>query len=164
MTTPDPGPGPPGSRERVMSTVPSRRPLDLDALALLEAAPCAMLVRSADGTLDILKGKVLATLFYEPSTRTSSSFDTAMKRCGGEVVNVHVDSSSVLKGESLPDTIRTLGCYADGIVIRHPDVGSSQLAAKFSPVPILNAGDGIGEHPTQVRKVVAAVTWRRRCS
>ncbi|KAI1787477.1 hypothetical protein LXA43DRAFT_1028840 [Ganoderma leucocontextum] len=102
-----------------------------------------------NGTLDILKGKVLATLFYEPSTRTSSSFDTAMKRCGGEVVNVHVDSSSVLKGESLPDTIRTLGCYADGIVIRHPDVGSSQLAAKFSPVPILNAGDGIGEHPTQ---------------
>ena len=104
-----------------------------------------------NGTLDILKGKVLATLFYEPSTRTSSSFDTAMKRCGGEVVNVHVDSSSVLKGESLPDTIRTLGCYADAIVIRHPEIGSSQLAAKFSPVPILNAGDGIGEHPTQVR-------------
>ncbi|KAI0357085.1 carbamoyl-phosphate synth [Trametes cingulata] len=102
-----------------------------------------------NGTLDILKGKVLATLFYEPSTRTSSSFDTAMKRCGGEVVNVHVDSSSVLKGESLPDTIRTLGCYADAIVIRHPEVGSSQLAAKFSPVPILNAGDGIGEHPSQ---------------
>ncbi|KAI8976280.1 carbamoyl-phosphate synth [Trametes punicea] len=102
-----------------------------------------------NGTLDILKGKVLATLFYEPSTRTSSSFDTAMKRCGGEVVNVHVDSSSVLKGESLPDTIRTLGCYADAIVIRHPDVGSSQLAAKYSPVPILNAGDGIGEHPSQ---------------
>lgn len=106
-----------------------------------------------NGALDILKGKVLATLFYEPSTRTSSSFDTAMKRCGGEVVNVHVDSSSVLKGETLPDTIRTLGCYADGIVIRHPDVGSSQLAAKFSPVPILNAGDGIGEHPTQVRTI-----------
>ncbi|EJF60824.1 carbamoyl-phosphate synthase [Dichomitus squalens LYAD-421 SS1] len=102
-----------------------------------------------NGTLDVLKGKVLATLFYEPSTRTSSSFDTAMKRCGGEVVNVHVDSSSVLKGETLPDTIRTLGCYADAIVIRHPDIGSSQLAAKFSPVPILNAGDGIGEHPTQ---------------
>ncbi|KAI0641799.1 carbamoyl-phosphate synth [Trametes meyenii] len=102
-----------------------------------------------NGTLDILKGKVLATLFYEPSTRTSSSFDAAMKRCGGEVVSVNVDSSSVLKGESLPDTIRTLGCYADAIVIRHPEVGSSQLAAKFSPVPILNAGDGIGEHPSQ---------------
>jgi carbamoyl-phosphate synthase/aspartate carbamoyltransferase len=103
-----------------------------------------------NGTLDILKGKVLCTLFYEPSTRTSSSFDAAMKRCGGEVIQVNVDSSSVAKGESLPDTVRTLGCYADAIVMRHPDVGSSQLAAKYSPVPILNAGDGVGEHPTQV--------------
>lgn len=102
-----------------------------------------------NGTLDVLKGKVLCTVFYEPSTRTHSSFDAAMKRCGGQVINVDVDASSVLKGETLPDTIRTLGCYADAIVIRHPDVGSSQLAAKFSPVPIINAGDGIGEHPTQ---------------
>ncbi|KAK7681731.1 hypothetical protein QCA50_015078 [Cerrena zonata] len=102
-----------------------------------------------NGVLDILRGRVLCTVFYEPSTRTSSSFDAAMKRCGGEVVTVNVDSSSVLKGETLPDTIRTLGCYADAIVIRHPDVGSSQLAAKFSPIPIINAGDGIGEHPTQ---------------
>ncbi|KAH9942638.1 carbamoyl-phosphate synthase [Amylocystis lapponica] len=102
-----------------------------------------------NGTLDVLRGKVLCTLFYEPSTRTSSSFDTAMKRCGGEVVNVNVEASSVLKGETLPDTIRTLGCYADAIVIRHPDMGSAQLAAKFSPVPVLNAGDGVGEHPTQ---------------
>jgi carbamoyl-phosphate synthase/aspartate carbamoyltransferase len=104
-----------------------------------------------NGTLDILKGKVLCTLFYEPSTRTSSSFDAAMKRCGGEVIQVNADSSSVTKGESLADTVRTLGCYADAIVMRHPDVGSSQLAAKFSPVPIINAGDGVGEHPTQVR-------------
>ncbi|KAJ7207910.1 hypothetical protein GGX14DRAFT_634388 [Mycena pura] len=102
-----------------------------------------------NGTLDILKGRVLCTLFYEPSTRTSSSFDAAMKRCGGEVVQISVDTSSVAKGESLPDTIRTLGCYGDAIVIRHPDVGSAQLAAKYSPVPIINAGDGIGEHPTQ---------------
>lgn len=108
-----------------------------------------------NGTLDILKGKVLCTLFYEPSTRTSSSFDAAMKRCGGQVINVDVGASSVQKGETLPDTIRTLGCYADAIVIRHPDVGSSQLAAKFSPVPIINAGDGIGEHPTQVRTLIA---------
>jgi carbamoyl-phosphate synthase/aspartate carbamoyltransferase len=103
-----------------------------------------------NGTLDILKGKVLCTLFYEPSTRTSSSFDAAMKRCGGEVVQVTADTSSVSKGETLPDTIRTLACYGDAIVIRHPEVGSAQLAAKFSPVPILNAGDGTGEHPTQV--------------
>jgi carbamoyl-phosphate synthase/aspartate carbamoyltransferase len=102
-----------------------------------------------NGTLDILKGKVLCTVFYEPSTRTSSSFDAAMKRCGGQVVQINADNSSVSKGESLPDTVRTLGCYADAIVMRHPDVGSSQLAAKFSPVPIINAGDGIGEHPTQ---------------
>jgi carbamoyl-phosphate synthase/aspartate carbamoyltransferase len=101
------------------------------------------------GTLDILK-----TIFYEPSTRTSSSFDAAMKRCGGQVVHVAADTSSVLKGESLPDTIRTLTRYGDAIVIRHPDVGSAQLAAKYSPVPIINAGDGIGEHPAQVRPLV----------
>ena len=110
------------------------------------------------GTLDILKGKVLCNLFYEPSTRTSSSFDAAMKRCGGSVIQVNSDSSSVSKGESLPDTIRTLGCYADAIVMRHPDVGSSQLAAKFSPVPILNAGDGIGEHPTQASRSTPHIT------
>jgi carbamoyl-phosphate synthase/aspartate carbamoyltransferase len=104
-----------------------------------------------NGHLDILKGRVLCSLFYEPSTRTSASFDAAMKRCGGEVIQVNATHSSVSKGESLADTIRTLGCYADAVVIRHPDEGSSQLAAKFSPVPIINAGDGIGEHPTQVR-------------
>lgn len=103
-----------------------------------------------NGTLDILKGKVLCTLFYEPSTRTSASFDAAMKRCGGEVVTVNADRSSVQKGETLEDTVRTLSCYGDAIVLRHPDVGSAQIAAKFSPIPIINAGDGIGEHPTQV--------------
>ncbi|KAH9475221.1 Protein pyrABCN [Psilocybe cubensis] len=102
-----------------------------------------------NGSLDILKGKVLCTVFYEPSTRTSSSFDAAMKRCGGSVVQVTADTSSVMKGETLPDTIRTLACYGDAIVLRHPQMGSAQEAAKFSPVPIINAGDGIGEHPTQ---------------
>lgn len=101
------------------------------------------------GGVQTLKGKVLNTLFYEPSTRTSTSFEAAMKRCGGEVVCVTADRSSVTKGETLADTIRTLGCYADGIVMRHPEVGSAKIAAKVSPVPILNAGDGIGEHPTQ---------------
>ncbi|OBZ72818.1 Protein pyrABCN, partial [Grifola frondosa] len=99
-------------------------------------------------------------VFYEPSTRTCSSFDTAMKRCGGQVVNVNVEASSVLKGETLPDTIRTLGCYADAIVIRHPDVGSSQLAAKFSPVPILNAGDGIGSIPAKCVALLDVYTIR----
>lgn len=121
-----------------------------DVHELFQRAQEMQLQVERNGILDVLRGKVIATVFYEPSTRTCSSFDAAMKRCGGEVVNVNVDSSSVLKGETLPDTIRTLGCYADAIVIRHPDVGSSQLAAKYSPVPIINAGDGIGEHPTQV--------------
>jgi len=102
-----------------------------------------------NGSLDILKGKVLCTAFYEPSTRTSSSFDAAMKRCGGQVVQITADTSSVVKGETLPDTIRTLACYGDAIVIRHPQVGSAQEAAKYSSVPIINAGDGTGEHPTQ---------------
>ena len=73
-----------------------------------------------------------------------------MKRCGGQVVQITAETSSVRKGESLADTVRTLACYGDAIVIRHPDVGSAQVAAKFSPVPVINAGDGIGEHPTQV--------------
>ena len=110
------------------------------------------------GALDILKGKVLCNLFYEPSTRTSVSFDAAMKRCGGEVIQVNADMSSVQKGETVADTVRTLGCYADAIVIRHPDVGSAQLAAKFSTVPVLNAGDGTGEHPTQACEFVSFFT------
>ncbi|KAF9221125.1 carbamoyl-phosphate synth [Gyrodon lividus] len=113
-----------------------------------------------NGVLDILKGKVLCMLFYEPSTRTSTSFEAAMKRCGGEVISVNADTSSVRKGETVADTIRTLGCYADAIVIRHPDVGSAQLAAKFSPVPVLNAGDGVGEHPTQVHRALCPSQYR----
>jgi carbamoyl-phosphate synthase/aspartate carbamoyltransferase len=101
------------------------------------------------GSVDTLRGRVLCTLFYEPSTRTSTSFEAAMKRCGGEVVSVTASTSSVVKGESLADTIRTVGCYADAVALRHPEVGSSKSAAKYSPVPIINAGDGIGEHPTQ---------------
>lgn len=102
------------------------------------------------GTFDLLKGKILANLFYEPSTRTSSSFTAAMERLGGSVIPIsEVRYSSVSKGESLPDTIRTLECYADVIVLRHPEVGASALAAKYARKPIINAGDGIGEHPTQ---------------
>ncbi len=102
------------------------------------------------GTFDLLKGKILANLFYEPSTRTSSSFTSAMERLGGSVIPINeVRYSSVSKGESLPDTVRTLECYADVIVLRHPEVGASALAAKYARKPILNAGDGVGEHPTQ---------------
>ena len=102
------------------------------------------------GTFDLLKGKILVNLFYEPSTRTSSSFFSAMERLGGSVIPINeVTYSSVAKGESLPDTIRTLECYADVIVLRHPEVGSAALAAKYARKPIINGGDGIGEHPTQ---------------
>ena len=102
------------------------------------------------GTFDLLKGKILANLFYEPSTRTSSSFTAAMERLGGSVIPINeVRYSSVSKGESLPDTIRTLECYADVIVLRHPEVGASAMAAQYARKPVINAGDGVGEHPTQ---------------
>ncbi len=102
------------------------------------------------GTFDLLKGKILANLFYEPSTRTSSSFTASMERLGGSVIPINeVKYSSVSKGESLPDTIRTLECYADVIVLRHPETGSAAIAAKAARKPVINAGDGTGEHPTQ---------------
>jgi len=102
------------------------------------------------GSFDLLKGKILANLFYEPSTRTSSSFTAAMERLGGSVIPINeVRYSSVSKGESLPDTVRTLEAYADVIVLRHPELGSAELAARYARKPIINAGDGVGEHPTQ---------------
>ncbi|KAF2829255.1 carbamoyl-phosphate synth [Ophiobolus disseminans] len=101
------------------------------------------------GCLDILKGRVLCTMFFEPSTRTSASFDAAMKRLGGEVVVINESVSSTQKGESIADTVRTLGCYCDAIVLRHPAEEAIDIAAKFSGVPIINAGNGSREHPTQ---------------
>src|SRR5512142_566275 len=102
------------------------------------------------GTFDLLKGKILANLFYEPSTRTSSSFTAAMERLGGSVIPINeVKYSSVAKGESLPDTVRTLECYSDVIVLRHPETGAAATAARYAHKPIINAGDGTGEHPTQ---------------
>ncbi|KAG2421159.1 protein ura1 [Aspergillus terreus] len=101
------------------------------------------------GVLDVLKGRVLCTLFYEPSTRTSASFDAAMQRLGGRTVAISTEHSSTKKGETLQDTIRTLGCYGDAVVLRHPSPTSAEVAAKFSPVPIINGGNGSVEHPTQ---------------
>ena len=102
------------------------------------------------GTFDLLKGKILASIFYEPSTRTSSSFIAAMERLGGSEIPINeVKYSSVSKGESLPDTVRTLECYADVIVLRHPETGSAAIAAEAARKPVINAGDGVGEHPTQ---------------
>ena len=99
---------------------------------------------------DALKGKILTNLFYEPSTRTSSSFHAAMLKLGGEVLSINeINYSSVSKGENLQDTIRTMGCYSDIIVLRSQNEGDAKLAAEVSEVPIINAGDGKGEHPTQ---------------
>lgn len=121
---------------------------DLDYIFEVAHEMQAMVARV--GTFDLLKGKLLANLFYEPSTRTSSSFAAAMERLGGSVISINeVTYSSVSKGESLPDTVRTLERYADVIVLRHPDVGASALAAEYASKPIINAGDGVGEHPTQ---------------
>lgn len=99
---------------------------------------------------DRLKHRVSVNLFYEPSTRTSSSFAAAMYRLGGNVISINdVQYSSVSKGETLEDTIRTLEQYADVIILRHPEKGAAARASHVARVPIINAGDGVGEHPTQ---------------
>ncbi len=101
-------------------------------------------------SLDLLDGYVLGALFFEPSTRTRLSFETAMHRLGGDVVGfAQAGTSSVAKGESLNDTIRTVNQYVDVIVMRHPEIGSARQAAGVSTVPVLNGGDGAGQHPTQ---------------
>jgi len=100
-------------------------------------------------TLEFLKGKVLALMFYESSTRTSCSFQSAMQRLGGTIVPMKPSDASVNKGESLQDTVHTMSCYCDAIVIRHPDKGAVQQAAEHCRKPVINAGDGTGEHPTQ---------------
>ncbi|TRO48773.1 aspartate carbamoyltransferase [Candidatus Bathyarchaeota archaeon] len=98
----------------------------------------------------ILEGKILATMFFEPSTRTRLSFEAAMLKLGGSTIGfADADITSVRKGENLSDTIRTIENYADIIALRHPLEGSAKLAAEFSRVPILNAGSGADEHPTQ---------------
>lgn len=100
---------------------------------------------------DSLHGKILASLFYEPSTRTRFSFESAMFRLGGQVITAENanEMSSAIKGETLEDTIRVVNNYADAIVIRHPEIGTAERAAAVSSVPIINAGDGAGQHPTQ---------------
>ncbi|KAI5866645.1 carbamoyl-phosphate synth [Durotheca rogersii] len=102
-----------------------------------------------EGVLSTLRGRVLCTMFYEPSTRTSSSFDAAMQRLGGRTVAIATTNSSIQKGESLQDTLRTLGSYGDAIVLRHPDEKSMDIARRYSQVPVINGGNGSKEHPTQ---------------
>ena len=108
------------------------------------------IVDSPEEFASCCSGKLLATLFYEPSTRTRLSFEAAMLRLGGKVITVaDASTSSVAKGESLADTIRTVAGYADLIVLRHPKEGAAKLAALYSSVPLINGGDGAREHPTQ---------------
>lgn len=98
-----------------------------------------------------LQGRILATLFYEPSTRTRLSFESAMLRLGGQVISSEMaaETSSAAKGETIQDTVRIVESYAHAIAIRHPRAGTSAAAASVASVPILNAGDGAREHPTQ---------------
>ncbi len=98
-----------------------------------------------------LSGKIVATLFYEPSTRTRLSFEAAVIRLGGQLLSTESASqfSSAIKGETLEDTIRVVSGYADIIILRHPEIGAAERAASVTNVPIINAGDGAGEHPTQ---------------
>lgn len=100
--------------------------------------------------MDVCRGKILASLFYEPSTRTRFSFEAAMYRLGGQVIGFsEPNSSSVSKGESIADTIKTVSCYADIAVMRHPKEGAPKVASMYSEIPVINAGDGGHQHPTQ---------------
>ena len=120
---------------------------DMDAI--LKVALEMEKVRDSGGN-DLLKDKVLASLFYEPSTRTRMSFESAMHRLGGRVVTAEgIQFSSLYKGETIEDTIMMASQYADIIVMRHPEQGSADKAAGAAQVPFINAGDGPGQHPTQ---------------
>tara|TARA_B100000073_G_scaffold210586_1_gene174920 strand:- start:174 stop:1085 length:912 start_codon:yes stop_codon:yes gene_type:complete len=120
-----------------------------EAISLLDDAERLLPIARGDVHLPLLEGKVLANLFFENSTRTRLSFETAMKRLGGEVLNLSEVGSSVKKGETLYDTMQMIDGYADVAVIRHPRQGAAQYAADAVQIPIMNAGDGAGNHPTQ---------------
>ena len=117
------------------------------------------IMTNPDKYIDICKGKKLATLFFEPSTRTRLSFEAAMLELGGSVLGFsEASSSSASKGESVSDTIRTVGCYADIIAMRHPKEGAPVVAARRTTVPIINGGDGGHHHPTQTLTDLITIT------
>lgn len=108
------------------------------------------IINNQEDFTHLCDGKILGTLFYEPSTRTRFSFEAAMLRLGGKVIGFsEPGSSSVMKGESIADTIKTVGAYTDIIAIRHPKEGAPKYGSLYSPVPLINAGDGGHQHPTQ---------------
>lgn len=117
---------------------------------ILDVAEDMQPYATGDKNSDMLKGKLMSSLFFEPSTRTRLSFETAMQRLGGRVVGIaDPTASSLKKGESLADTIRMADGYSDVIVLRHSQEGAARLAAEFAEHPVINAGDGAGRHPTQ---------------
>ena len=117
--------------------------------SLLDNAERLLTVAKGEIYLPLLEGKVLANMFFENSTRTRMSFESAMKRLGGSVLNFSSAGSSVAKGETLYDTMQMIDGYADVAVIRHPQQGAAQYSADTIEIPVLNAGDGAGNHPTQ---------------
>jgi aspartate carbamoyltransferase catalytic subunit len=109
---------------------------------------------------NILAGKIIATIFYEPSTRTRFSFEAATLKLGGQIISAEnaAQASTAVKGETLEDIARIVGGYVDAIVLRHPEIGAAERAATTSPVPVINAGDGVHEHPTQALLDVYTMT------
>ena len=126
-------------------------PNDLERPLIEQLLDVAAMFELADSDTAPLRGKLLATLFYEPSTRTRFSFEAAMYRLGGQVLSAEsaTQASSAAKGESLEDAMRIVSGYADAIVLRHPEVGAVERAARAAEVPVVSAGDGAGHHPTQ---------------
>tara|TARA_Y100000748_G_scaffold191954_1_gene160757 strand:+ start:1465 stop:2394 length:930 start_codon:yes stop_codon:yes gene_type:complete len=120
-----------------------------EIMSILDDAERLVPVAKGDIHLPLLEGKVLANMFFENSTRTRMSFESAMKRLGGSVLNFTSVGTSVAKGETLFDTMQMVDGYADVAVIRHPRQGAAQYSADAIGIPILNAGDGAGNHPTQ---------------
>lgn len=126
-------------------------PNDLDRPLIEQLLERAAAFERGDSERAPLHGRLLATLFYEPSTRTRFSFEAAMYRLGGQVLSAEnaARASSAAKGETLEDTIQIIGGYADAIVLRHPELGAADRAARDAQVPVISAGDGAGQHPTQ---------------
>ena len=137
-----------------MSQLTGRSIISVDDLSIDDVET---IFQTADGILEDRQlysgsatGRIAATLFYEPSTRTRLSFEAAMQRLGGGIISTpDMGASSAAKGESLADTARVVGSYADVLVVRHPWEGAARLVAEYAPVPVINAGDGSHEHPTQ---------------
>ena len=121
-----------------------------EILHVLDEAEKMVTIARGEEASSVMEGRILSTLFFEPSTRTRLSFESAMLRLGGKVLGFsEVKSSSISKGETLADTMRMAAAYSDIIVLRHPSEGAARMASQFSKKPVINGGDGAGQHPTQ---------------